>query len=992
MGRQGGQNSPYGGMQPEHYPQASPLMTSVPYHHQGQYQLQPSPNHQPTSSYTVMTSPFLGSQAIPPISMEDEETLLEAREFGKTERLGKASKRERLQILNDANSNNTSFAVDLTAFEPSERRDVLDMASSLREDLVELLAKSRRGERTRTLSFNLATDQQGPAATIGLLLGDKGNARREIYGCVPGSPAHLSGKLKRGDVILQVDSCPVDGTSVINKIRGDDSPGSKVTLTIERDGKRRTMDVGLIRAPIEQVNQKKHMYELISQLCAMAGASPLESEVDDAPTNIGREIQTVLKEIFYQHHENEILLQEKVTSREHVVIEAQVLLQRFLTEGKHSLATAAVKSDAREGSESPVAVNRQGKLRGSQSPEPNSEEKGSRVNLQKSLRIANTEINKLQKMLDQVQQENNERLHKGNMLQAEVEKLKSELETARLECSETEEIPTRRPRKAEQQTVLKASRPVHDTTCHDDIDRRGSIDSDVNTLKKAWAGEDLEATNKLVAAEEKAFALETQIESLLDSGLVSSLESSVHLLKTRCGLTEHALKSKTFQITQLSEALAQADGNVKDLMQRRKGTELALDGKQGEQEQGKGEEELGLRAEVDRLSSELAAMDGLQARFEKLAKLVSLKEAEMNQQQQEHLKIQRARDQEYQEAQERFLKQQQQHTSDKEAASRHLNHIRQQEITLKEQHQHLQRLQEQVKRQEEQAAREREQLKTHSQEAAHWRVRIEKQEGELQDERAQAAQQAKEQATRIQELEGKLRSSYDRVMLAEKQAASARAEASAASQRVVQQQSAAPSPSVTPSSARASSSSSNGKRAGENVAAGEAEMEGLRVEVDESRALIQQLNAELNSLRTSRRTPVLRTPSDATPPIDSTLSPTLQARSAKRAPSALGSRVASGVGGEEDAGRLRDGLARSQEEGEGETKASAEGMRRQRDEVAMEATRREAPAPKPIQTLSSPAPAPALISPSTKRSPALAAVPASPQHFADAEAVAVFPA
>jgi serine protease Do len=69
-----------------------------------------------------------------------------------------------------------------------------------------------------------------------------------IDGVVPRSPAERAG-LRRGDVVVAVGDQPVTGpTDLVRRIAGT-PPGTKVQLTIVRDGSRRTVPVELERRP-----------------------------------------------------------------------------------------------------------------------------------------------------------------------------------------------------------------------------------------------------------------------------------------------------------------------------------------------------------------------------------------------------------------------------------------------------------------------------------------------------------------------------------------------------------------------------------------------------------------------------------------------------------------------------------------------------------------------------------------------------------------------
>lgn len=55
-----------------------------------------------------------------------------------------------------------------------------------------------------------------------------------INNVLEGGPAHLSGRLARGDVIVAVDGNDVTADSAAEALVGCDTPGSFVALTVQR--------------------------------------------------------------------------------------------------------------------------------------------------------------------------------------------------------------------------------------------------------------------------------------------------------------------------------------------------------------------------------------------------------------------------------------------------------------------------------------------------------------------------------------------------------------------------------------------------------------------------------------------------------------------------------------------------------------------------------------------------------------------------------------
>ncbi len=72
---------------------------------------------------------------------------------------------------------------------------------------------------------------------------------------VPGSPADKAG-LRAGDLVTQINGKAVENTSALRKSIGRNAPGSKITLTVLREGKSSELTVTLGEAPDEDVAPK----------------------------------------------------------------------------------------------------------------------------------------------------------------------------------------------------------------------------------------------------------------------------------------------------------------------------------------------------------------------------------------------------------------------------------------------------------------------------------------------------------------------------------------------------------------------------------------------------------------------------------------------------------------------------------------------------------------------------------------------------------------
>jgi len=136
---------------------------------------------------------------------------------------------------------------------------------------------ARRRFAVRFLLESEAEERAGVAAgsksTVGVLLA-RDDDHCIVADCVPGSPAHLSGKLQRGDRITGVDAGGETKAELLARVRGNDVPGSTVTLTVERAGKRRPLEVTLIRGDAKAVAQRRAGFERLAELGALAGADP----------------------------------------------------------------------------------------------------------------------------------------------------------------------------------------------------------------------------------------------------------------------------------------------------------------------------------------------------------------------------------------------------------------------------------------------------------------------------------------------------------------------------------------------------------------------------------------------------------------------------------------------------------------------------------------------------------------------------------------------
>ena len=113
----------------------------------------------------------------------------------------------------------------------------------------------------------------------------------KVVSPIDDTPAQKAGILA-GDVIIKIDSTPVKGiglTNAIDKMRGE--PGSKIDLTILRDGENKPLEISLNRAEIKITSVKSRLidgtygYVRITQFQENTGAdihNALEKLVDES--------------------------------------------------------------------------------------------------------------------------------------------------------------------------------------------------------------------------------------------------------------------------------------------------------------------------------------------------------------------------------------------------------------------------------------------------------------------------------------------------------------------------------------------------------------------------------------------------------------------------------------------------------------------------------------------------------------------------------------
>ena len=123
--------------------------------------------------------------------------------------------------------------------------------------------------------------------------------------------------------------------NIVECVRGDDRPGGQVSLHVERVGKKRLLEVRLLRSGIHDVQKRKELNEAIVELGKMAGAIAAlghpslpgaagEDGGDDEASIKMKEVISLVKKMQQDQFEDGIMWQTKVVMRDVAVREAQV--------------------------------------------------------------------------------------------------------------------------------------------------------------------------------------------------------------------------------------------------------------------------------------------------------------------------------------------------------------------------------------------------------------------------------------------------------------------------------------------------------------------------------------------------------------------------------------------------------------------------------------------------------------------------------------------
>jgi len=164
-----------------------------------------------------------------------------------------------------------------------------------------------------------------------LLGGPDAQGRCIIQDVVPGSPAQLVGKLKKGDTILQVDGENVDTKNIVEKIKGSDLPSSSVSIQVTRVGKKRPLEVTILRATKESVEYARKTFEMLSELAQLSGASGFEDDSEGPASGLEKGLRIRLAALEHEKLQQEVVLQEKETNSDVLLSSAKALVAEFAT-------------------------------------------------------------------------------------------------------------------------------------------------------------------------------------------------------------------------------------------------------------------------------------------------------------------------------------------------------------------------------------------------------------------------------------------------------------------------------------------------------------------------------------------------------------------------------------------------------------------------------------------------------------------------------------
>jgi len=98
-----------------------------------------------------------------------------------------------------------------------------------------------------------------------------------ILDMLTGSPASMSRKFQKGDVVVAIDNVAATSENTVGLLVGEDTPGSILSITVSRQGRMHT--VSLKRACADELADRKRMFDLLQRLRGIAADKAEEQAV-----------------------------------------------------------------------------------------------------------------------------------------------------------------------------------------------------------------------------------------------------------------------------------------------------------------------------------------------------------------------------------------------------------------------------------------------------------------------------------------------------------------------------------------------------------------------------------------------------------------------------------------------------------------------------------------------------------------------------------------
>ena len=269
---------------------------------------------------------------------EEAQTLHAARIYGKKTPQQREELRSRLRRLNkEAGSEHIEeldldLAVQRLREAAMSRSSVIQLAVGLQESLETLAGTRQRHMPGGSVHFHTTPDAKGtPSTTVGVMLGaSDASGHITVQDLVPGSPAHIGGKILPGDRIVKVDGEPAASGNIFEKVKGSDMPGSSVTIQFVREGRKRPLEMTVLRAAKQSVDYTRKTFEMLQELALLAGADD-HADVESTATALEKDLKKRLIAMEQERLQQELLLQEKDAKSVKILVAAKALLAEFVS-------------------------------------------------------------------------------------------------------------------------------------------------------------------------------------------------------------------------------------------------------------------------------------------------------------------------------------------------------------------------------------------------------------------------------------------------------------------------------------------------------------------------------------------------------------------------------------------------------------------------------------------------------------------------------------